>query len=160
MSDDIIKQLEDILKAQKASKEKETSESIETETTSKETTSDPSKTSFWQYLIQAIKAPFEYFVNFMKIEVTEAIKKDVRRSITMLFLVLLLFTMVMVFWGTLQFGLYTYLISIQFSTLIAVLISLGVQILCLIVVMYSLYWNSKSMETTKLIQKFKDSTKK
>jgi len=162
MSDDIIKQLEDILNAQKALKEKEAAESNEktSEHSDEEATDESSKPSFWQYLLKAIKAPFTYFVNFIKIEVSEAIKKDVRRTITMLLLVLLLFTMIIVFWSTLQFGLYTYLITIHFAPISAILISLAGQFICILIVMYMLHWNSKRMETVKLIQKFKDSTKK
>ncbi|NOT38117.1 MAG: hypothetical protein HOP11_12150 [Saprospiraceae bacterium] len=156
---EIIRQLEALIAAEKA--KVGASENIEekNKTISRDeergTTIHQENTSFWHYLLGAIKAPFLFFIKFFKIEITNAIKHDMQRTGYMVFLSVILFVFAIVLWIAIQCVIVFLLIAQNFSGLNAVLISLGFQILCFLIVIYKLYSSYKHMETMNVIRRFK-----
>ncbi len=165
-SNEIIKQLEVLIEAEKSRLiEKEANKSAEKEKNDaeiKNSTKDKSSEvkeevpSFWHYLLDILKAPFVYFAEYLKSEITEAIKNDIKKVYKILILSMLLFSLIVTLWITIQFCIYWYLILAGFTVIKAVLISVIIQFSSLTILMITIRKTSHNMDTLKLIRRIKE----
>lgn len=158
-SAELIKQLEAIIEAEKA---KSTASAIEKDqkNTVPEQDIEGKKTNekgsrFWHRILQIIISPFLFLAKYFKIEITEAIKHDIRRTMLVIILSVLLFMFLAVIWITVQCSIVALLIAQNFTLLNAIFISLGIQIICSSIFVLILYSKLKNMETLKLIRRLK-----
>jgi len=103
-------------------------------------------------------SPFLFLAKYFKIEITDAIKHDLRRTGLIIFLSMILFIFLVVIWITVQYSIVTLLIAQRFSLLNALFISLGIQVVCFSIVLLILNSKSKKMETLKLVRRLKQSS--
>jgi hypothetical protein len=159
---ELIKQLEAIIEVEKA---KSTRSGIEEEQKDpiQEHEIDSTKineesSGFWHSILHMIMSPFLFLAKYFKIEITGAIKHDLRRTGLMIFLSMILFIFLIVIWITVQYSIITLLITQGFSLLNALFISLGIQVVCFSIVVLIINAKSKRMETLKLFRRLKQST--
>lgn len=158
-SNEIIKKLEELIHAEKArldeNKKKETaSEASETEESLKE---DENKPSLWQQIVDVVTAPFRYMAKFLTGEFSHAIRADIKRFETHVRLSILLYIAVISLWISIQFFLVLCFIYMGASTFLALGISIGIQLISLLIIVYLIHKNSKKSDTMELIERLKNS---